>query len=98
MRKLYKPKEDIEHIYQLTALAMIISADRRLCMPLIKNEFFAKPLLSDLKYCLREIQRVDPDFLRLAYRFARYTLNRARDIYGRDRYEITELIAARAIQ
>ena len=87
VRKLYKPKEDIEHFYQLTALALIMSSDRRVSPLLVGNEYFEKPLLTDLKYCLRNVQRIDLDFLRLAFRFTRFSFRGAEN-YNADRREI----------
>jgi len=95
VRKLYRPKENIEHIYQLTALALIMSCDRRVANSLLRSPLFEKPLLSDIKYCLEKVNRIDPDFLRLGFRFTKVTLGRARlnDTFAKYRKEIQFLIA-----
>jgi len=69
LQKEYRPKENIEHIYQLTALAFIMTLDRRISSYILSSPFFKKPLLSDIKYCLSQVSRIDPDYLRLVFRF-----------------------------
>ena len=55
VRKIYRPKENIEHIYQLTALALIMSSDVRTGPHVFDSPYFMEPLLKDIKYCLREV-------------------------------------------
>ena len=98
VRKQYKPKENIEHVYQLTALAFIFSCDRRLVKPLLDSQYFVTPLLTDIIYCLNEVQRIDPDFLRLAFRFSKFTLSKRFEAFKVQRNQIQELIAKRAIE
>ena len=56
------------------------------------------PLLKDIKYCLTDVQRIDPDFLRLAYHFSRFVLGlkRGGEVYATERKHIQELIVRRA--
>ena len=54
VRSLYRPKENIEHIYQLTTLAFIMSCSR-ISVSLFESEHFEKTLLKDLKYYLKEV-------------------------------------------
>ena len=95
--KQYRPKENIEHIYQLTALAFIMSCDRRMAQRLLSSQYFATPLISDIKYCLSEVQRIHPDFLRLVFRFTKFVLSKRSEDFGKDRREIQELVAKRSI-
>ena len=69
VKKIYRPKEDIEHVYQLTALAFIQSCDGRIQQQLIENPLFSKVLLTDIKFCLKSVKKIDPDYLRLAAKF-----------------------------
>lgn len=69
VKKRYRPKENIEHVYQLTALAFIQSCDGRIQKQLIENPLFSKVLLQDIKFCLKSVKKIDPDFLRLATKF-----------------------------
>lgn len=83
VKKLYKPKENIEHIYELTALALIMSSNDRLAQQLRKNHFLSVPLIKDVKYLLGQVARIDPEFLRLAARFCSYTLRfKGRDMFN----------------
>lgn len=80
MKRLYHPKENIEHVYQLTALALIMSSNEPTCRQMLQSEYFAVPLLKDIKYCLSQVSRINPEFLRLISKFCSYTLKfKARD-------------------
>ena len=99
VKKLYKPKENIESVYQLTALALIMSADRRVTKQLIESQYFETPLISDIKYVLEKVQRIDPDYLRIVLRFMKFTMasRHCSDQVKQVRYQLASLVAQKAI-
>lgn len=67
IKSIYRPQENVEHIYQMTSLALILHCDRRVSQDLVQSKHFEMPLLTDIKYILETVQRIDPQFLRLAF-------------------------------
>ena len=67
IKNVYRPKENVEHIYQMTSLALILYCDRRVSQDLVQSKHFETPLITDIKYILEKVQRIDPQFLRLAF-------------------------------
>ena len=64
----YRPQENMDHTYQLTALAFIMSTDNRTCPAVLESENF-EVLLTDIVYRLEKVARIDPRFLRLLSSF-----------------------------
>ena len=52
-----------------------MSCDRRIGQEIMESRNFEKPLLSDIKFVMEKVQRIDPDFLRLSYRFTKFVLS-----------------------
>ena len=60
VKKQYRPKANIEYIYQLTTLALLMSYHNpNIRTEILASPYFKAPLLNDIIYCLNEIL-IDP--------------------------------------
>jgi len=56
-----------------------MSANGNIGREILVSRYFEIPLLKDIKYCLSEVERIDPDFLRLACCFTKFVLSNKRN-------------------